>query len=126
VGGRTLRILDFGKVAATFVDIHTEETIRLIPRSEARSLAEEYVADARNRWEAMLFAYQVMPGSELFTTQTVSLDMPISKLISRAGVKATCELCQEEIINGREIVHGERILCMGCAGNGYYHSTNKN
>lgn len=35
-GFRTLRILDFGKVAATFADTYTEETIQIIPRREAR------------------------------------------------------------------------------------------
>ncbi|MGZ9222676.1 MAG: FmdE family protein [Anaerolineales bacterium] len=39
IGGRTLRILDFGKVAATFIDTRTEETIRIVPRRAARRLA---------------------------------------------------------------------------------------
>jgi formylmethanofuran dehydrogenase subunit E len=38
VGARTLRVLDFGKVAATFIDTRTEETIRIIPRREVRHL----------------------------------------------------------------------------------------
>jgi formylmethanofuran dehydrogenase subunit E len=121
VGGRTLRIMDFGKVAATFIDTCTQESIRIVPRREARVLSRHYATNARNQWEAMLIAYQVMPVSELFAVQSVSLDIPISKIMSRAGEKAICELCQEEILNGREIVHGERILCGGCAGNGYYH-----
>ncbi len=122
VGGRTLRILDFGKVAATFIDTCTEESIRIVPRSEAREMSRVYAPAARNKWEAMLIAYQVMPASELFTVQSVALDIPISRIMSRAGVKSICEFCQEEIINGREIVHGESILCGGCAGKGYYHS----
>src|SRR5512141_3271663 len=34
VGSRTLRILDFGKVAATFIDTRTEYSIRILPRRE--------------------------------------------------------------------------------------------
>jgi formylmethanofuran dehydrogenase subunit E len=123
VGGRTLRIMDFGKVAATFIDTCTEETIRIVPRKEARTLARDYAPSARNKWEAMLFAYQVMPISELFSIQRVSLTVPLSKILSRSGMKTVCETCNEEIINGREIVKGRRIFCRACVGESYFHSS---
>lgn len=121
VGGRTLRILDFGKVAATFVDTRTEESIRIIPRTEARVLSRDYAPAARNDWEAMLIAYQLMPVSELFTVQYICLDMPLTKIMSRPAVKAVCERCKEEVINGREVMGEDGILCRACAGNSYYH-----
>lgn len=123
IGRRTLRILDFGKVAATFVDTRTEETIRIIPRRETRALSADYAPAARNRWEAMLSAYQVMPVKELFTVQSVCLNMPLSKIMARPGMNVICESCKEEIINGREIVIRGSILCRTCAGNSYYHSS---
>lgn len=123
VGNRTLLIRDFGKVAATFVDTHTEDAIRIVPRREARVLSHDYAPTARNKWEAMLIAYQVMPASELFTAQSVRLDLPLSKIMSRPGAQAVCEMCREEIINGREVVTGGSILCGACAGDGYYHSS---
>src|SRR6266508_7002086 len=49
VGGRTLRILDFGKVAATFIDTRTEESIRIVPRKEARALSGDYAPAGRNQ-----------------------------------------------------------------------------
>ena len=121
VGSRTLRILDFGKIAATFVDTTTEETIRIIPQQEARLIAADYAPAAQNNWEAMLLGYQVMPVSDLFLVQHVQLDMPLSKIISRPGQKAICDLCQEEIINGREMTSNDRVLCRACAGESYYH-----
>jgi formylmethanofuran dehydrogenase subunit E len=123
VGGRTLLIRDFGKVAAAFIDTHTEDAIRIVPRREARVLSHDYAPTARNKWEAMLIAYQVMPASALFTAQSVRLDLPLSKIMSRPGAQAVCEMCQEEVINGREVVNGGSILCSACAGNSYYHSS---
>lgn len=123
VGSRTLRILDFGKVAATFVDTRTEETIRIIPRRETRALSADYAPASRNKWEAMLSAYQVMPVTELFTVQSVCLNMPLSKIMARPGMNVICKTCKEEIINGREVVIKGDILCWTCAGNGYYHSS---
>src|SRR5512141_1919043 len=90
VGGRTLRILDFGKVAATFIDTRTEESIRIIPTREARVLSGDYAPTARNQWEAMLFAYQVMPIAEMFTVQQISLLLPLAKIIGCPTMKTVC------------------------------------
>ena len=86
VGRRTLRILDFGRVAATFVDTRTEETIRIIPRREIRALSADYAPAASNKWEAMLSAYQVMSITEMINVQSVCLNMPLSKIVARPGI----------------------------------------
>jgi formylmethanofuran dehydrogenase subunit E len=121
VGGRTLRILDFGKVAATFTDTAVEKSLRILPSSTSRLRAIENFPGSRNRWEAMLLGYQSLPASELFVVQPVQLDVPLSQTISRAGRKAVCDICGEEIINGREISKDNLILCRACAGDGYFH-----
>lgn len=121
VGGRTLRILDLGKVAATFIDTHTGEAVRFAPRRETRSLALRYSPNALNRWEAMLMSYQGMPAEELFNIQSVSLNIPLAEIISRPAMKTECEMCGEEIINGREVLREGRVLCLSCAGENYYH-----
>ena len=121
VGGRTLRILDFGKVAATFTDTAVEKSLRILPSSTSRLLAIENFPDSRNRWEAMLLGYQSLPATELFVVQHVRLDVPLSQTISRAGRKAVCDICGEEIINGREISNNNLVLCRACAGDGYFH-----
>jgi formylmethanofuran dehydrogenase subunit E len=121
IGSRTLRIFDFGKVAATFIDTCTGRSIRISPRCEARSIARVYTPKAKNKWEAMLIGYQVMPASELFDVQEIRLNDPISQIISQPGRKAVCEVCGEEIINGREVSSAGLVLCRACAGEGYYH-----
>ena len=121
VGSRTLRILDFGKVAAAFIDTCAKTSIRIVPSRQVRSLALEYASNVRNHWEAMLLGYQSMPARELFVIQHVELDMSLSEILSRPGKKATCESCREEIINGREVSKGGVVLCRACAGESYYH-----
>ncbi len=121
VGNRTLRIVDFGKVAATFVDTHAETSIRIAPSPGSRSLAFEYSSNSSNRWEAMLSAYQVMPAEELLVFQHVQLDRPLSQILSMPGKKVTCEVCGEEVMNEREVLKDDMLLCLSCAGDGYYH-----
>lgn len=120
VGGRTLRILDLGKVAATFIDTHTESSFRIIPSSASRTLAVEYLPKSRNRWEAMLKGYQVISNEELFKVHAVRLNIPLAEIISKPGKKATCDICGEEIINGRELMKNNAVLCRACAGENYY------
>lgn len=123
VGHRTLRVEDYGKVAATLVDTLTGQTIRIAPHSEARSAARQYAPTARNRWEAQLIGYQRMPIDELFTIEEVRLNTPIETIVSHAGRKAVCTQCGEEIINGREIVSEGKVWCKACWVGAYYTSS---
>jgi len=120
VGRRTLRVEDYGKVAATFVDTHTGAALRLVPQPQARQLAGGYAPEARNKWEAQLFGYQRMPASQLLAVVSVQLTTPIAQIISRAGLKTFCQACGEEILNEREVLCQGRVLCRACAGQAYY------
>ncbi|MCB0035476.1 MAG: hypothetical protein KDE51_15695 [Anaerolineales bacterium] len=120
VGRRTLRVMDFGKTAVTFVDTHTETAVRLFPQPTVRELAPDFASEARNRWEGYLLGYQRMPDDLLFGIQSVVLTQSIQNIISRAGVRVNCDVCGEEIINEREVVRADAVLCQSCAGNGYY------
>lgn len=120
LGRRTLRVEDYGKVAATFVDSQTEKAIRIVPQSGVRQRASEDVPEARSRWEGMLLGYQRLPARELLSAMPVRLRTPIDALVSRAGVRARCDLCGEEILNQREIVRRGALLCRACDGQAYY------
>ncbi len=120
VGRRTMRVEDFGKVAATFVDTRTETAVRLFPSPHARQLAPTYALEAKNRWEGYLLGYQQVPDEDLFIFQQVQLNVPVSQIVSRAGARIICDQCDEEIINEREVVLGTTVLCRACAGHGYY------
>jgi formylmethanofuran dehydrogenase subunit E len=121
VGRRTMRVEDYGKVAATFVDTLSGQAIRSAPSPAARECAAAIAPDAHNRWEAMLFGYQRMAPADIFVWQAVSLTVSVEAIISRAGHRASCDRCGEEILNEREVVIGSATLCRHCAYGGYYH-----
>lgn len=119
-GRRTLRIEDYGKVAATFVDVKTGDAVRLAPRPEVRVRALDYAPDENRHYFAQLIGYQIMPEEELFALTPVVLNVPVVDLISRAGVRTNCTACGEEIINEREVLVEELAYCRSCAGQSYY------
>lgn len=119
VGHRTLRIEDYGKIAATFVDVKTEQAFRIAPRLDVRQRATEFSPDESRHYFAQLKAYQIMPDRELITIQPVVLNTSIKEIVSRAGVRVNCETCGEEIINEREVILGGHIFCHSCGVGGY-------
>jgi formylmethanofuran dehydrogenase subunit E len=123
VGHRTLRIEDYGKVAATFVDTKTGQAMRVAPALDVREKAYTYAPNEPRHYFAQMQAYQIMPDIDMFIIQEVVLNVPIEQIVSRAGVRVNCDVCGEEIMNERGIMHKGLTLCCSCAGNGYYRST---
>lgn len=126
VGHRTLRVEDYGKTAAVFVDTTTGQSVRVAPALDIRQKAYVYASDEPRHYFAQLQAYQIMPAVEMFTIQAVTLSTSIETILSRPGLRVECEECGEEIMNEREIRQGKRILCHTCALSGYYQPTEKN
>lgn len=122
LGRRTMRLIDYGKVAATFVDTETGYAIRIAPNPQARQVAAICAPGERSRWHTMLEAYQVMPASELLCWQEVQLTLNIRALISRPGRRVNCAACGEEIINEREVMVDGKPVCRACSGDVYYQS----
>ena len=120
VGGRTLRVEDYGKMGATFVDVKTERALRVAPQVDVRARARDYAPEQTRRYFAMLHGYQRMPDAELLSFEWVNLSKPVAAIVSRAGARAKCASCGEEIINEREVVGADVTLCRTCAGGGYY------
>lgn len=120
VGHRTLRVEDFGKVAATFVDVHDERAYRVAPRLDVRERAWAYALEETRRYFAQLQAYQIMPVAELLSIEQVQIAIPIKSLISRPGVRVNCAGCGEEVINEREVYRDGSAFCQACAGQTYY------
>ena len=122
VGRRTMRVLDFGKVAATFVDTTSGEALRIHPHPDARGRAIETCRDVPDRWHAQLQAYQILPDEGLLVTDSVQLLVDLDAIISHPGLRAVCQDCEEEVINGREVRADGRTVCRACAGEAYYRT----
>jgi formylmethanofuran dehydrogenase subunit E len=122
-GRRTMFVVDYGKVAATFIDVKTGTAIRVAPQSDVRQRAQLYASQETRRYHAMLHGYQAMPENELLTLEEIKLANPLQEWIGRAGVRTACERCGEEISNQREVIENGVTLCRPCAGKAYYQKS---
>lgn len=119
-GRRTLRIEDYGKIAATFIDVKTGEAVRFAPRADVRTTALAYASGEQRHYYAQLKGYQAMPDEALFARSPVALSRPVAELISRPGGRTNCTACGEEIINEREVIVDGQPYCISCGRGGYY------
>ena len=120
LGHRTMRLMDYGRVAVTFVDTDTSQALRIWPHPESRHFAEQAHPNEESHWKAQLIGYQSLPNDKLLRWQPVELTVSMQEIISRPGLRVVCSRCGEEVLNEREtIVDGEPI-CPGCLGEAYY------
>jgi formylmethanofuran dehydrogenase subunit E len=120
LGKRSLKYLNYGKVAATFVDLETERAVRVVAREDSRTTAHHMFPAIANPYERQLLAYKVMDESDLFILQSVRVKMTPDDLPGRPRSRTVCQACGEGINDGREQTVDNRVLCRCCAGESYY------
>jgi formylmethanofuran dehydrogenase subunit E len=120
LGKRTLKYLDYGKLAATFVDLKTGRAVRLAARAEARQQAGRYHREGMSPADTQVVAYQEMTDDELFAITPVNLTVPEMDLPGPPRRRVICDACGEEVNDGREVTRKHRALCQSCAGGAYY------
>ena len=123
IGHRTLRVEDYGKAAAVFVDTIAGSALRLAPVLDLRERAYVYATGESRRYFAQLNGYQVMPATEMFSFLPVSLKSSIDEIVSRPRVRTNCAHCGEEIINERQIYRDNQCYCRACALGAFYEVT---
>jgi formylmethanofuran dehydrogenase subunit E len=123
LGRRSLKFMDFGKVAATFVDLETSRAVRVLARDDSRAKAKTMFPELADAHRQQLQAYKVMDDAELFEIRPVQVNLKDGDLPGGARSRVACEQCGEGINNGRERNIAGRVLCRHCAGERYYEVT---
>ncbi len=125
LGKRSMRFMDYGKMAATFVNLETGKAVRVVALEEAKQKAREYFPDIEDKYRCQLEAYKIMPDSELFTCQEVKVSIPPQDMPGRPMSRVQCSRCGEYVQDMREVVKNGSTLCRPCAEGGYYRVENK-
>ena len=121
VGHRSLKIEDYGKIAATFVDIRSGRAVRVCPAIGVRELAVWYCSEDPRAYFAQLKAYQTIPDQQLLNIKWISLKRELPQILGSPKQRVCCIKCGEEIINGRESMEHGSPICVACTGSAYYH-----
>ncbi|MBL0160783.1 MAG: TraR/DksA C4-type zinc finger protein [Bryobacterales bacterium] len=120
LGKRALKFVDFGKMAATFCDLQTGRSVRVVAKESSKQRARELYPAIADRNEQQMTAYRELPDSELFESEWVTVHVGPEDLPGFKGPRVVCEQCGEGINFQREVLAGGLTLCRGCAGERYY------
>jgi formylmethanofuran dehydrogenase subunit E len=149
LGKRALKFRDWGKMAATFIDLalpvdengkgsgdplkpafglsgsasgQSYKAIRIAAKESSKKLAREMHPEIESKNQQQMLAYREMPEDDLFTKQWVKVELPAEEFPGYKGDRIVCAECGEGINFRREVVREGKVLCRACAGERYYVS----
>jgi formylmethanofuran dehydrogenase subunit E len=120
LGKRTLKFRDWGKMAATFIDLSTGKAVRIAAKESSKTLARSMHPEIENKNQQQMLAYREMSDDDLFSTQSVKVELPPEEFPGYKGERIVCAECGEGISFRREVERHGRVLCRACAGERYY------
>ncbi|MBL8217842.1 MAG: TraR/DksA C4-type zinc finger protein [Bryobacterales bacterium] len=120
MGKRALKFRDFGKVAATFCDLATGRSVRVVAKESSKQKAREMYPEIGDKNQQQMKAYRELPEGDLFDYQWVKVNVEPHDLPGFKGPRVTCAQCGEGINFQREVHRDGQTLCRACAGEGYY------
>jgi len=120
VGKRALKLRDWGKMAATFVDLNaplgddTYKGLRVVALESSKARAKEIYPELEKNAQQM-YAYRELPDDDLFSEQWVSVPLPPSEFPGYKGARLACFACGEGINFDRFVERDGKRLCLACA-----------
>ena len=120
LGKRTLKYFDYGKMAATFLNLNGGEAVRIAATDDSREAVSEYAPSGLDKKRGQLHAYKAMPDERLFNVMPVCVDVSPADMPGRPISRVMCDACGEGVNDAREVKMHGRVLCRPCAHGGYY------
>lgn len=120
LGRRSLKFVDYGIMAATFVNLETGKAYRINSTEESRDLAFLYAPGIAGKSQQQLEAYQRMPDGVLFRVQEVQVPLSEFDMPGLTRKKILCGRCGQLVRDSREVTVGGEVLCKACANGAYY------
>lgn len=119
LGRRSLKHVDYGKMAATFVDTASGEAVRVAALAGLRERAVTLRPEASGK-DAQMALYASLPDGDLFVVRRVQVSLPAEDLPGSPISRIICERCGEEVSDRREVRVKGAVVCRWCAHGGYY------
>jgi formylmethanofuran dehydrogenase subunit E len=121
LGKRALKHRDFGKMAATFIDLDQKlgdtddyKALRIVALETSKYRARDLYPDLEKNAQQMK-AYRELPDEDLFSTAWVCVPLPPSEFPGYKGERVACARCGEGVNFDRFVEQNGERLCLACA-----------
>jgi len=133
LGKRAIKFRDWGKMAATFVDLASPITpdlasplapqgdtpvykaIRIAALESSKQRARDLYPQIENKNQQQMLAYRELPIADLFSEESVAVPIHPREMPGYKSARIACEVCGEGINYDREVHRDGKILCEACA-----------
>lgn len=115
LGKRALKFRDWGKMAATFIDLSSGRAVRIAAKESSKARAKELYPQIENKNQQQMRAYREMPDEDLFAEEWVEVPLDAKEFPGYKGERIACDVCGEGINYDRFIRRDGKTLCMACA-----------
>jgi formylmethanofuran dehydrogenase subunit E len=129
LGKRAIKFRDWGKMAATFVDLVAPlapqgdtpvyKALRIAALESSKQCARDLYPHIENKNRQQMLAYRELPDADLFSEEWVAVPVHPREMPGYKSARITCEACGEGINYDREVRQSQagqvRTLCEGCA-----------
>jgi formylmethanofuran dehydrogenase subunit E len=120
LGRRSLKYVDYGIMAATFLNLETNQAYRIISTEESRDLVHKYAPEFNDKTRQEIEAYKRMPESILFRIQKVHVPLSEFDLPGPTRKKVTCTGCGQVVRDNKEVQINGKPYCRPCANGAYF------
>ena len=125
LGKRAIKFRDWGKMAATFVDLASPlppqgdtpvyKGIRIAALESSKQRARDLYPHIENKNQQQMLAYRELPIADLFSEEWVTVPIHPREMPGYKSARITCEVCGEGINYDREVHRDGKTLCEACA-----------
>jgi formylmethanofuran dehydrogenase subunit E len=115
LGKRALKFRDWGKMAATFIDLPSDRAIRIAARESSKELARALHPEIDSKNQQQMLAYREMSDADLFTEEWVRVALPPKEFPGYKSGRLACAQCGEGINYDRFVERNGQRLCQACA-----------
>jgi formylmethanofuran dehydrogenase subunit E len=121
LGKRSLKYVDYGKVAATFLNTESKCAVRIVALESSRNLADERYGEIADKRQRQFRAYSEATDEELFKTEFVAVELRDLDAPGSPRSRVICSLCGEGVNDGREVAAADgAVFCRPCHDGTYY------
>jgi formylmethanofuran dehydrogenase subunit E len=120
LGHRTMKFMDYGKMAAAYLNLKTNNAVRVVAREVSRDKAKKYFPEIEDKYKAQLEAYKIMSDEELFDVINVKVEIKPEDMPGKPLKRVKCDKCGEYVQDLRDISVNDKVYCKACVHGAYY------
>jgi formylmethanofuran dehydrogenase subunit E len=116
LGRRTMKLVNYGKMAATFVNLQTQIAYRIWVSGNLDKIFGDVGTDKFKRCEKLLLT----KSEDVVSLVQVSVIISPDEMPGKPRHTILCSRCGEKVMDAKEIYLEQKPLCLACAKGAYY------